>query len=52
MNPQQLTAGGLPLLKILVFNKPSGGTIVMGVASNVMVYRWVWWRKPTPKLLL
>jgi len=42
MNPQQLTAGGLPLPKGLVFNKPSGGAIVMGFASNVMVCRWVW----------
>jgi hypothetical protein len=37
MNPQQLTASALPLFIGLALDKPNGGTVVMGFASNVVV---------------
>jgi hypothetical protein len=34
----------------IAFNKPQGSTFVVGIACNVVIYRWIWGREPISKL--
>jgi hypothetical protein len=51
VNPQMRT-GCFPFFESVTFGKPLGGSIVTGLASNILVCRRIWWRQPTSKILL
>jgi hypothetical protein len=50
MYPQE-GIGGFPSIKYTALKKPLSCTGVMGFACDVMIDRWIWWRKPSQKTI-
>ena len=50
MNPQQ-GARRLPFLKYILIEYPSRGSLVMSVARDVVIRRWIRWVQPSAKVL-
>ena len=45
MDPQK-RAFRIPLIEDVPLEEPRGSSILMGFASNVVVFRRIWWAKP------